>query len=88
MRSPNQPPNGPISPPTSAAVPITSAIAEASPAPVPATPSTTTGRYGRLIWLARNDTPKIRKMRSTIGSVRTARSAPKARVRTRPSGTT
>ena len=46
-----------MSPPTSAAVPITSAIADASPAPVPATPSTTTGRYGRLIWLARNETP-------------------------------
>ncbi len=77
-----------MSPPTSAAVPITKPIAEASPLPVPAIPSTTTGRYGRLIWLARNDTPKIRKMRRTVGSLRTPRIAPNASVRMRPSGTT
>ena len=77
-----------MSPPTRAAVPITSAIADARPGPVPARPSTTTGRYGRLIWVARNDTPKIRKIRRTVGPPGRARIAPNARVTTRPSGIT
>ena len=39
--------------PTSAAVPATRPIAEARPGPVPVSPSTRTGMYGRLIWVAR-----------------------------------
>ena len=40
--------------------------------------------YGRVIWVARNDTPKIRKMRRTTGSASTPRTAPNARSITRP----
>ena len=66
------------------------------PGPLPATPSTTTGMYGRLIWVARYDTPKIRKMRRTVGSARTAADRPErerrglarsARPRAGPRGT-
>ena len=44
--------------------------------------------YGRLIWVARYETPKIRKMRRTVGSVSTPRIAPNASARTRPVGMT
>ncbi len=44
--------------------------------------------YGRVIWLARNDTPKIRKMRRTTGSPSTLRMAPNASRTTDPSGMT
>ncbi len=43
--------------------------------------------YGRLIWVARYETPKIRKIRRTVGSVSTPRNAPKARFTIRPVGT-
>ncbi len=44
--------------------------------------------YGRLIWVARYEIPKIRKMRRTVLSVRTERIAPKASPITPPVGMT
>ena len=44
--------------------------------------------YGRLIWIATNEMPKIRKMRRVARSVRTPRSDAKARSTIRPVGTT
>ena len=63
IRSPMKPPSGDTSAPTRAAVPITSAIAEARPGPSPLISSTSSGMYGRLIWIATNEIPKIRKIR-------------------------
>ncbi len=63
IRSPITPPSGETSAPTRAAVPATSPIAEARPGPRPVIPSTSTGMYGRLIWIARKEMPKIRKIR-------------------------
>ena len=51
-------------------------------------PSTSTGMYGRLIWMATNEMPKIRKMRRVAGSVRTPRNEANARSTIRPVGTT
>ena len=88
IRSPSTPPSGETSAPTRAAVPITSPIAEARPGPTPVMPSTRTGMYGRLIWMATNEMPKIRKIRRVGPSVRTPRSEANARSTIRPSGTT
>ena len=83
-----RPPSGETSPPTRAAVPTTSPIDDASPGPVPAMPSTTTGMYGRLIWIARNEMPKIRKMRRIARSAG-RRAGRRRRASTiRPVGTT
>jgi hypothetical protein len=47
--------------------PVTSAIADARPGPTPTIPSTRTGMYGRLIWIATNEMPKIAKIRRVQG---------------------
>ena len=88
IRSPITPPSGETSAPTSAAVPTTSPIAEARPGPRPVIPSTSTGMYGRLIWIARNEMPKIRKIRRVARSDRTPRRLAYARSTIRPVGTT
>ncbi len=88
MRSPIGPDTGDTTAPTSAAVPVTSAMALASPAPDPKMSSTSSGRKGRYIWLARIATPKITNRRRMAGSRRTPRSAPRASSMTRPAGTT
>ena len=67
-----------MSAPTRAAVPATSAIDEARPGPIPTMPSTSTGMYGRVIWVARNASPKMAKIRRTTGSDRTPLTAPNA----------
>ena len=68
-RSPSGPASGERSAPSSAAVPATRPIADAR-LPWPAfTSATRRGRYGRLIWLARIETPKIAKIRRTALSV-------------------
>ncbi len=51
-------------------------------------PSTSTGMYGRLIWVPRNATPKMRKTRRTAGSASTPFTAPKASSTSPPVGTT
>ena len=58
MRSPIAPAGGDSSAPARAAPPATRPMPLARPGPRPATSSTTTGMYGRDIWLARNDEPE------------------------------
>ena len=44
--------------------------------------------YGRVIWVARNASPKMAKIRRTLGSDRTPLTAPNASDTTEPSGMT
>src|SRR5450759_1465731 len=88
IRSPSGPASGDRSAPSRTATPVTRPIAEARFGCPPWRPSTSSGRYDPLIWLARMETPKIRKIRRTAGSARTPVTARRASMRALPTGAT
>src|ERR1700690_1441938 len=71
IRSPSGPANGARRAPARTATPVTGPIAEARFGRPAWRLCTSRGRYGRLIWLARMETPKIRKIRRTAGPEKT-----------------